>query len=93
MYIATLINPKPMSRRSGGAFCMIFGQVGQSDGNVDNLEVVGPDSDAAEAMTHCTWTWMAVYYVCLSVCPSACLYVCMHACMYLRMYVCMYLCM
>ncbi|CAE7516590.1 ESS1 [Symbiodinium pilosum] len=38
---------------TGGAFCMIFGQVGQSDGNVDNLEVVGPDSDAAEAMTHC----------------------------------------
>ena len=36
---------------TGGAVCMIFGQVGQSDGNVDNLEVVG--SETTEPRTHC----------------------------------------
>ena len=51
--VALLLGGRLTMAATGSAICMIFGQVGQSDGNVDNLEVIGPDSDAAEAMTHC----------------------------------------
>ncbi|CAJ1372262.1 unnamed protein product [Effrenium voratum] len=48
--VALLLGGRLTMAATGGAVCMIFGQVGQSDGNVDNLEVVGADS---EATTHC----------------------------------------
>ena len=51
--VALLLGGRLTMAATGGAICMIFGQVGQSDGNVDNLEVVGPDNDDAEATTHC----------------------------------------
>ena len=48
--VALLLGGRLTMAATGGAVCMIFGQVGQSDGNVDNLEVVG---SGAEPMTHC----------------------------------------
>ncbi|CAE7814189.1 PIN1 [Symbiodinium microadriaticum] len=51
--VALLLGGRLTMAATGGAICMIFGQVGQSDGNVDNLEVLGPENEDAEAMTHC----------------------------------------
>jgi len=48
--VALLLGGRLTLAATGGAFCMIFGQVGQSDGNLDNLEVVG---NGFEATTHC----------------------------------------
>lgn len=49
--VALLLGGRLTMAATGGAVCMIFGQVGQSDGNVDNLEVVG--SETTEPRTHC----------------------------------------
>eukprot|EP00931_Biecheleriopsis_adriatica_P093045 TRINITY_DN66798_c0_g1_i1.p1 TRINITY_DN66798_c0_g1~~TRINITY_DN66798_c0_g1_i1.p1 ORF type:complete len:473 (-),score=102.98 TRINITY_DN66798_c0_g1_i1:47-1465(-) len=49
--VALLLGGRLTFAATGGAVCMIFGQVGQSDGNVDNLEVVG--TDGFVATTHC----------------------------------------
>ena len=48
--VALLLGGRLTMAATGGAVCMIFGQVGQSDGNMDNLEVVGSQ---AEPTTHC----------------------------------------
>lgn len=48
--VALLLGGRLTMAATGGAVCMIFGQVGQSDGNVDNLEVVGSE---AQPRTHC----------------------------------------
>ena len=48
--VALLLGGRLTMAATGGAVCMIFGQVGQSDGNVDNLEVVGAEG---EPRTHC----------------------------------------
>eukprot|EP00435_Cladocopium_sp_Y103_P022111 s490_g5.t1 len=50
--VALLLGGRLTMAATGGAVCMIFGQVGQSDGNVDNLEVVG-SSETTDPRTHC----------------------------------------
>mmetsp|Transcript_4298 Transcript_4298/g.7524 ORF Transcript_4298/g.7524 Transcript_4298/m.7524 type:complete len:476 (+) Transcript_4298:59-1486(+) len=48
--VALLLGGRLTLAATGGAVCMIFGQVGQSDGNLDNLEVIGQGFEPA---THC----------------------------------------
>lgn len=48
--VALLLGGRLTLAATKGAVCMVFGQVGQSDGNVDNQQVVG---ETAQATTHC----------------------------------------